>query len=66
MYYYPNRNIYYNKGYDNRLVGGGFLFPFTLGFLAGPLAFGQGPRPPRPPRPPYYYPRPPYYGPIYY
>lgn len=55
-YYTPN----YNN--DNRLAPGigGFLVPFGLGFLTGPLVFNN--RPPRPPRPyygynPYFYPR---------
>lgn len=48
--YYPNRN--------DRLIGpGGFLLPFSLGFISSPLIFGATrPRPPYP-----YYPRPGYF-----
>lgn len=58
-YYYP-QNTYYTSSNDNRLIGpGGFLVPFGLGLLTGPLVFG--PRPGFGPRPRPYYPPYPYY-----
>lgn len=63
MYYYPRPNTYYlqnNRYGNNRLIPGGFILPFALGFATAPLVLpGYRPRP-------YYHPRPPYYGPIYY
>jgi len=75
---YTTTNPYYTsepyyKSYvndDNRLIGGqgGFLVPFGLGLLSGPLVFGPRPFPPRPypprPYPPRPFPRP--YGPYPY
>lgn len=69
MYYYPRPTTYYNYNApntnyrNNRLVPGGFILPFALGFATAPLVL-----PPfyNRPRPPYYGPRPPYYGPVYY
>lgn len=67
-YYSDNQNYYENSQiYDNntRLIGGpgGFLVPFGLGLLSGPLVFGPRPYPPRP-YPPRPFPRP--YGPYPY
>ena len=61
MYYHRRMNYYYPN--QNRLIGGGFAFPFILGGLTGGLlapAFYPRPLPPRP----FYGPYPPY--PYYY
>ena len=49
---YNVRNINYRPNYrsDSRLIGGGgFLFPFALGFVSSPLIFGA-----TRPSPPFY------------
>lgn len=80
MYYtnnipYYRDNMYPKRSYTNnyssyqsqdRLIGGGFAFPFALGFLSAPLLLGPNinprPYPPRPYPPRPYPPRPyPYY-----
>ena len=54
-----NRNFYRRPPYYNdRLIGGGFAFPFLLGGLTGGLlapAFGPRPFYPGPPPRPYPY-----------
>ena len=52
----PRPRPYPYQGYNNRLIGGGFLLPFSLGFLSSPLIFGA-----TRPRPYPYYPAPGYY-----
>lgn len=58
---YPNYNLYYkgnmNNGTDERLIGGGFAFPFLLGGVTGAAIAPAFWRPP--------YNRP-YYGPAFY
>lgn len=57
---------YYNRNYmqsnDDRLIGGGFAFPFLLGGVTGAAIAPAFWRPPynRPYPQPYYYPYPPY------
>ena len=68
MMYYPNMNNNFIRNNNTRApynmgpnrFGGGFLFPFALGFVSSPLIFGATrPRPvygPYPPQPIPYYP----------
>ena len=63
------QNMSYNSSMpystsDDRLIGGGFAFPFLLGGVTGAAL---APNFWRPNYPNYYYPpyRPPYYGPYY-
>ena len=53
-YYYVNHNV--KSGQDDRLIGGGFAFPFLLGGVTGAAIAPAFWRPP--------YNRP-YYGPYY-
>ncbi|MCI9232974.1 MAG: hypothetical protein HFH08_00085 [Bacilli bacterium] len=60
----PTSNTVYSNG-DDRLIAGGFAFPFLLGGVTGAAlapAFWRPAYQPYPPRPypPYYPPRPPY------
>ena len=63
--YRPN-NVSYGYQDDDRLIGGGFAFPFLLGGVTGAALapnFWRPPYRPYPPRPypmPYPYPYPPY------
>lgn len=59
----PNAPYSYNNT-DDRLIGGGFAFPFLLGGVTGAAIAPAFWRPPynRPMPMPYY---PPYYGPYY-
>ena len=64
-YYNPNAAYNMNSN-DDRLLGGGFAFPFLLGGVTGAAlapSFYRPPyynRPPYPPYPPYPMPYPPY------
>lgn len=66
MYYVNNRQkinaIPYN---NNRIIGGGFAFPFVLGGITGGLLAPSFYPRPLPPYPPYPRPYPPY-QPFYY
>lgn len=67
--YYTSEPYYdSNINNNNRLIGGpgGFLVPFGLGLLSGPLVFGPRPLPPRPFPGPYPGPFPRPYGPYPY
>lgn len=70
---YQSSSMNYNRpsSSDDRIIGGGFAFPFLLGGVTGaalaPSFWGPGfgfNRPYYPPYPPYYRPYP-YYGPYY-